>query len=123
MCSSPEFVAVLVLVGMLVCMALGLVHESRFVGYVEEHHPLLWKELAKRGRWLMPEDGNHSYAGVQWYLILGGGYKSIDDPRARELGRSARLVSVAAVACLVIVGLYATVTQDFPSLRCLVSWL
>jgi hypothetical protein len=123
MCSSPEFVAALVFVGMLVCMSLGLVHESRFVGYVEDHHPGLWKELAKRSKWLMPEDGNYSYAGVQWHLILGGGYKCIDDPRAQELGRNARLVSMTAVACLVIVGLYAMVAQTFPSLRCLVLWL
>ena len=123
MCSSPEIVASFALVGMLACMALGLVHESRFVGYVEEHHPAAWSELAKRSKWLMPEDGNYSYAGVQWYLILRGGYKNIDDPRARELGRNARLVSVVAIACLFGVGLYATVAQKLPSLLCVVSWL
>ena len=123
MCSYPEFVAGLAFFGLLVCMALGLVHESRFVGYVKEHHQVLWKELAKRSKWLMPEDANYSYAGVQWYLILGGGYKGIDDPRARELGRKARSVSVAAVACLVMVSLYAIVAQKFPSLRCFASWI
>ena len=123
MCSFPEFIASLAFVGMFACMALGVVHESRFVGHVEMHHPALWHELAQRSKWRMPEDGNYSHAGVQWHLILRGGYKNIDDPRARELGRNARLVSAGAVSCLLIVGLYATMTQNFPPLRCLVSWL
>ncbi len=65
----------------------------------------------------MPEDGNYSCAGVQWHLILRGGYKDIDDARALELGRNARLVSLVAVSCFIVVGLYAMVAQNFPSLR------
>jgi hypothetical protein len=122
MCSSPEFVASLAFIGLLACMALGLVHERRFVAYVKKHHLAVWSDLGKRSKWLMPEDGNYSYAGVQWYLILCGGYKEIDDPRARELGRNARLVSMVAFACFVVIALYATIAQNFPSPHCLVPW-
>ncbi len=83
MCTSPEFVASLAFAGMLASMALGLVRETRFVGYIEKHHPSPWNELAKRSKWLLPDDWNYSYAGVQWHLIFRGGYKDIDDARAR----------------------------------------
>lgn len=123
MCSSFEIFASFAFVGMLACMVIGLSHESRFVAYIEKNHPTIWGEIAKQGKLLRPEDGNYSYAGVQWHLILCGGYKNIADPRAQKLGRNARLVSIAAGTCLCLVGLYATLAQNFPSLGCVVPWL
>lgn len=120
MCSSVETLGAAFFALLLAAMVTGLLHESRLVGYVEDKHPKLLRELAKRGKWLMPEDKNYSYAGVQWYLILRGEYKQIADPEAQRLGRKARACSFAAIACLALLGLTAITLHDFPRLKCLV---
>lgn len=108
---------------MLACGVFGYRDQCRFEDYVEEHHPALWKELALRSKWLMSENGEHSMAGVQWFLVLHGEYKNIGDPRAQVLGRKARAWSMTGIGCLSVVGLYALVAQSFPSLRCLIPWM
>jgi hypothetical protein len=123
MCSPVEILGALLFVLLLVLVVRGLVHESRLVGYVEERHPKLWAELANRGKRLIPEDGNYSYAGVQWYLILCGAYRQIEDPVAQHLGKVARRWSLAAIACIVVFGLVVMSLQAFPSLKCLVPRL
>lgn len=119
MCALPEFVASLALVGLLACIPFGLVHESRLADHVEKHHPAIWDELGNQGKWLMPDDKNYSLAGMQWHLIFRGGYKSINDPCVQKLGRKARMASMASLACLVVIGFYVLVAQNFPSPQCL----
>jgi hypothetical protein len=90
--------------------------------YVENHHSGLWRNLATRSGWLMPEDGNHSYAGAQWHLIFCGEYKAIDDPVLQKLGYKTRLVTLAMLACVAVLGVFSMVLQSFPSPVCLVTW-
>ncbi|WP_457279419.1 hypothetical protein [Polaromonas sp. P5_D5] len=123
MCSPVETIVIWLFVGMFACGVFGYGDQCRFEDYIEEHHPTRWKELALRSKWLMPENGEHSQAGVQWFLILHGEYKKIEDPRAQTLGRKARIWSMTGLVCLASVGLYALVVQNFPSLRCLIPWM
>lgn len=120
MCSVVETIGAGLYVLLPLLAIFSLVHESRFVGYVEEKHPMLWHKMAPRGRSLLPGDGNYSYAGVQWALILCGGYSRIEDPVGRRLGRVAQAWSLAAIASLVVLGLVILSLQELPSLTCLV---
>ena len=122
MCSAPETVAAGLYVLLLLCVCVAVAYESRFMAHLENHHSGLWRDLASHSGWLMPEDGNYSYAGAQWHLILRGGYKSIDDAALQTLGFKARLVSLTMLASVAILGVFAMVVQSFPSPVCLVAW-
>jgi hypothetical protein len=82
----------------------------------------LWRELGVRGKGLMPEDQNFSYAGVQWYVILLGQYQHIADPEVHRLGRIARAWSLTGVMLLVLLCIFVMITQEFPRLGCLAIW-
>lgn len=122
MCSTPETVAAGLYVLILLCVCVGVPYESRFMTYLEKHHSGLWRDLASRSGWLVPEDGNYSYAGAQWHLIFRGEYKSIDDAALQALGFKTRVVSFAMLACVAILGVFGMVMQSLPSPVCLFAW-
>jgi hypothetical protein len=119
MCTPTELAASLLFVGLLLCMVFGFRHELRFTSHVEHKHPVEWRKLSQRGKHLFPEDGNTSYAGAQWYLILRGEYSKIDDPELQVLGFKARRTAFIGLGCLVGLGIFVTLTQAMPSFRCL----
>ena len=123
MCAASEITGAIAFAALLVCMGVGLVHESRFVSHVQKYHPDIWREMVHRGKSFVVEDGSHAYAATQWHLILLGKYKEISDARLQTIGFRTRLLAgLASVLVLVLVG-YALVVQSFPPLTCLVSWL
>jgi hypothetical protein len=120
MCTPTELIASLLFIGLLLCMGFGFRHELKFTSHVERNHPTEWRNLAKRGKHLYPEDGNTSYAGAQWYLILRGEYTAIDDPELKILGFKARRAAFLGLGFLVGLALFVVFTQATPSFRCLV---
>jgi hypothetical protein len=106
---------------LVLCIAYGLVLESRFTARFSGEQPLQWKELASRSRWLHPEDGNCSYAGVQWYVLLLGEYKQLEDQSLRLLASRTRRVMIASLILgAAVVGL-SLLANAGPSHRCLLA--
>ena len=119
MCTPTELIASLLFLGLLLCMGFGLRHELKFISHIESKHPAEWRKLAQRGKHLYPEDGDASYAGAQWFLILRGEYAEIPDPELHVLGFKARRAAFVGLAFLVVLGLFVVFTQATPSLKCL----
>ena len=98
---------------------LALVQEVRFVSRFALARPSEWQQAGSRARWLTPEQGELNYAGVQWYVILLGEYRQLQDASLRRLGALARasLFGVLVLLAALIVCLAAT--EAVPSLACL----
>ena len=123
MCAPSDLAFTLLLGLFLALVVFALVQETRFMAYLERNHGKQWRTLGSRSRWLMPGDGNNSYAGAQWYLLLLGEYKLIQDPPLQRLGRQARL-SLLCGLCLAATLALAYLAGARPALSCLLgSWI
>jgi hypothetical protein len=122
MCAVPEILGAVAFAALLACMIVGLVFESRFMAHLQSQHPGIWREMNRRGKSLVVEQGQHAYAATQIHLIWLGGYSRIADARLHSLGVRAQAIAVFALICLFGLGAYTVSAQHFPSLGCLVSW-
>ncbi|MES2509458.1 MAG: hypothetical protein V4625_05980 [Pseudomonadota bacterium] len=89
---------------------------------MKKNHPLLWSDLAHRGKYLKPEDGDYNSAASQHYLLFLGGYKKMGDAELVRLGFQARAVSAAVLVGGLSALVYAVLAHGFPSLACLQVW-
>ena len=121
MCTAVQLWSTALFVLFIACAIFGVVQEGRFMSRFSTAHPDKWRKLKNRGRSLLPEDRNYSYAGAQWHLILRGEYRALEDPQLRHLGRNARRAMIAAFAVFAVLALHWLVTQASPSFRCLSS--
>ena len=117
MCTAVHLWSTALFVLFIACAIFGVVQEGRFMSRFSSAHPDKWRKLKNRGRSLLPEDRNYSYAGAQWHLILRGEYRALEDPQLRHLGRNARRAMIAAFAVFAVLALHWLVTQASPSAR------
>jgi hypothetical protein len=121
MCTATQLWSTALFLLFILCGIFAVVQESRFMSRFSSAHPDKWRRLENRGRWLLSEDRDHSYAGAQWYLIFRGEYRELEDPLLRQLGRKARRAMLATAVFLAALALHLLVTQSSPSFRCLSS--
>jgi hypothetical protein len=121
MCTAVQLWSTALFVLFIACGIFGVVQEGRFMSRFSCAHPDMWRKLENRGRSLLPEDRNYSYAGAQWHLILRGEYRKLKDPQLRHLGRNARRAMVVVFVVFATLVTYLLVTQSSPSFKCLSS--
>jgi hypothetical protein len=119
MCTTAELASSVLVVALLLCVGLNIWHQSRFVSHLQQLHPGEWEKLGERARWFFSSDGDPSYGGAQWHLILCGEYKAIADPAIHRLGANARISAVLTIGVLVVFGCSLMTTGAMPTFDCL----
>ncbi|WP_460894937.1 hypothetical protein, partial [Ramlibacter monticola] len=121
MCTLTEIVASALMLLLVIGGGVGLWFESKFMSRLSAEHPAEWRELSARGKKVLFADraSDMSYIGAQWYLILRGEYKKIEDDQLRVLGSNARLATLVTLGIFAVLGVLVVATQASPSLACM----